>query len=484
MQQVPVAGEFGGGDGVGPGEDLFHPIRDQHTFFGGVAMVIVPAGAADHDVIKVNRPFAGAGVFDEHAGKFWRNDGADLFGFGLRQQWFSGGATFREAEAEFSDDLVHGLFGHETIRGEFAAGDVPPARFGIFDLVIAGNVGRFAVWIGNERTQAGPRADDIALGEFRLREKMIHDEEDITDVVGVGENLVERALVIGVSGAEDGTVAPGNGEKDALAFGHDDGVGDGNAIAFDDEVDAFGETEFDVAVRQSVGPWAGGVDDGTGADVERRAGQLVDELAIPFRPVEGGVLEFEIIQDLRAVFGGGAERIEDKAGVVGEAVKITNGAIEVLRLQTGNAFERGGGVQPGGNAEIFAAAKQVVNLDADFELPKFPLAVVAIGRKNEWQRVGEVRSDLMEDFFLDAGFADETKPALGEIPDAAMKQSAGTAAGAEGEIVLLRKADAQAAHGGVAGDAGPDDAATNDKKVKRRSAKGLEGGVPLCAGRQ
>ena len=102
--------------------------------------------------------------------------------------------------------------------------------------------------------------------------------------------------------------------------------------------------------------------------------------------------------------GGGTKRVQHETSVVGETVEITNSADKFLRLQPGNTFERGGGIKPGRSTEIFSTAKEVVKLDADFELPEFPMAIVAVGGKYERQRVGVRTCQSGAGFFLDACF--------------------------------------------------------------------------------
>src|SRR5438105_3044710 len=69
--------------------------------------------------------------------------------------------------------------------------------------------------------------------------------------------------------AEDHALGPGKGEEDTAAFGHDDGAGEIEARAVDDQVDAFGDAQARSTRRERTGPRAGGVDDGAGADLSR-----------------------------------------------------------------------------------------------------------------------------------------------------------------------------------------------------------------------
>jgi hypothetical protein len=114
-----------------------------------------------------------------------------------------------------------------------------------------------------------------------------------------------------------------------------------------------------------------------------------------------------------------------------------------------------------------SAAKQVINFDADFELPQTPIAVTAIIGKNERQRLGQMRSDAMNHLLLDARLADKPNAALGEVAHSAMQQPARAPAGAESKIMLLDEAHPQTAHGRIARNSGADNAATNDQDIQR-----------------
>ena len=82
---------------------------------------------------------------------------------------------------------------------------------------------------------------------------------------------------------------------------------------------------------------------------------------------------------------------------------------------------------------------------------------------------------MMNDFLFYACFMDQPHAALREISQSAVKQSTGTAAGAEREIVLLDETNAQPAHGGVAGDAGTDNSAADDEQVQWLFDERLDG---------
>ena len=64
------------------------------------------------------------------------------------------------------------------------------------------------------------------------------------------------------------------------------------------------------------------------------------------------------------------------------------------------------------------------------------IGIAAIGGIDKGQRFNQVRRDLAQDGLLVAGLPNHADPPLREVADAAMQQAAGTAAGAEGEVVL------------------------------------------------
>src|SRR5437879_5287827 len=87
--------------------------------------------------------------------------------------------------------------------------------------------------------------------------------------------------MIRVGGAQNRPLAPGNGKKDSLAFGHDDGFRNRNARAFNDNMNAFCEPEPYPTVRQTISPRTGGVHNGSRLHGNFLAGQLISELTIP-----------------------------------------------------------------------------------------------------------------------------------------------------------------------------------------------------------
>src|SRR5207302_1095388 len=106
------------------------------------------------------------------------------------------------------------------------------------------------------------------------------------------------------------------------------------------------------------------------------------------------------------------------------------------------------------------------NLDADFQLPQHPIAVAAISRKDEWQRLRQMGRDVVNNFLFHTCLVNQSYAPLGQVAQPAVKQPAGTAARAERQVVLLDQADPQSTHRRVASDARANDAAANDQEVE------------------
>ena len=83
----------------------------------------------------------------------------------------------------------------------------------------------------DERAQPGPRADDVVGGDVG-RDGGVERAEQVVDVVGRALRVVERAVVVGVGGADVGVlegavgVAPRHDEEAALVPADRDDDGD------------------------------------------------------------------------------------------------------------------------------------------------------------------------------------------------------------------------------------------------------------------
>jgi hypothetical protein len=75
-------------------------------------------------------------------------------------------------------------------------------------------------------------------------------------------------------------------------------------------------------------------------------------------------------------------------------------------------------------------------------------------------------SNAVKDALLAAGFVNQADPALRQVPDSTMKQTAGTAAGAEGQVKLFRQSDIKASKGRIPRHSRSHNATANDQHVK------------------
>ena len=86
--------------------------------------------------------------------------------------------------------------------------------------------------------------------------------------------------------------------------------------------------------------------------------------------------------------------------------------------------------------------------------------------KDDRQRLGHMRGDAVHDLLFVAGLVNQADMPLGQIAQSAVQKPRGSAAGAEGQIVLFDQPDAQAAHGGIAGNARAHDPPADDQHVE------------------
>ena len=140
------------------------------------------------------------------------------------------------------------------------------------DLVLARQLGRLLALLLQQRTQAGPGADDVFGHERWIDvERTVGRVEQVVDVVRRDVRIVFRLRIVGVGGAEVGHRAARNGEHAALvARVHHHDARQPDALGADAEVDALGEAQARLVARlaeqaHGVDPRAGGVDDDAAA---------------------------------------------------------------------------------------------------------------------------------------------------------------------------------------------------------------------------
>ena len=166
--------------------------------------------------------------------------------------------------------------------------------------------------------------------------------------------------------------------------------------------------------------------------------------------------------DHRAAFGG-IHRVEhDEARVVGEAVGIFVGVMETAAQRLAGLV--GDQIEFARSRQNLAPADPVVEQKA--EPQQHRRAPRLVERQHETQRPDQVRRRPQQHFALAERRAHQAKFAVLQIAQAAMDQLRGRRRRARGQVVLLEQHDAQAAPGGIAGDAGPVDAAADHRQIE------------------
>ena len=221
------------------------------------------------------------------------------------------------------------------------------------------------------------------------------------------------------------------------------------------------------AAGELAGPDAGGVDDVARRDAQLMAGELVaDDGAVAVERLRG-----DAGQDPGAVGGGGAGHGDDERGVVGELPVPAH-----ERAAQAGGGERGNEAPGLGRVDAPRVGQPVARGAGE---PAHGVAGAQDGhgarrdragqsgrqRGQHRQRRDEVRRGAQQDGALLRGLPRDGRMAARQVAQAAVRELRAPAAGALGEIPALDERDAQAARGGVQGDAGAGDAAADDEDV-------------------
>ena len=398
-------------------------------------------------------------------------------------------------------DHVDGLLRHEPVLGELAAGDGDQGALGAGgvlpaqDDVLAGQVGGGTVGRVvrelHQRTQPGVGAGDVRGREIDLQGLVddVEDEADVgvrhlgdvRDLVGaevlVGDADVAAAELLGEDEAEAGAVA---GDRDGERAG---GVADLGGV--DDQMGAAGGTHRHLRL-QVTGPYAGGVDDGAGLDLEGDGSLLQGVLQgdVAAGGVGGDVRGAGVGQHAGTVAGGGADEGGDQAGVVDELAVIVDvaepqvggldGGAEFLHPLLRHGAGQGQGLPGGAGGE----AEEIAAEEAEARQDLHRQRITVLHRRDLRQRAGEVRGgDLHEDAPLLRRALRDADIAGGEVAQATVGQFRGPAGGAEGDVVGVDEEDVEAAGRGVQGDPRTGHPRADDDEVDPLRALGCVGGV-------
>ena len=368
---------------------------------------------------------------------------------------------------------IYGLFADDPVSGELAASHIEPSGLGHQNLVRARDVGRGIRFYGSARRdewpQSGPGTADICGTEARSGEVAVDDFQQVVTISGRAANLVWISREVSVGGADDRSLAPGDCEQDTVSFRHDQCRSNGQSIGGHHQMHALGEAQFDRTVAEFCRPRAGRIDDGSG----NRCGLAVAlATAVPNLPMSrrghgGGCVgahHLAVVVNCGASDDGTAQGIKDEACVLGEAVEVADASVETFRRQSRSCLQHLGTVQGLRFPKILTAAEQIVNFDTDCEFPPGPVAA-AVAWKQEWERLGEVGSDLAERHLLRAGLPHQADTPLSKIAQAPVQQPARAAAGAGCEVTLLVKDHFQPTQCGLPCNSRTDDAAADHQYV-------------------
>jgi hypothetical protein len=205
----------------------------------------------------------------------------------------------------------------------------------------AGDVGRRAVRIGDERPETCPSADDVAAFQSHGRKKFVHRVQDVVDIAGLDGNVFRRSVVVGVRGADDDPVAPREDKQNAFAGGDDDGRGHRDTTGVEDQVDPLGQTQPHRTVWQMVGPGTGGIDDGARGERGGHPGQAIGDHGLPQTVGGSSRDQAGIVDHAGAGPGRGAQGVDHEPGIIGQRVKVPDGAAQAFVAQSRQQFPGG-----------------------------------------------------------------------------------------------------------------------------------------------
>jgi len=112
---------------------------------------------------------------------------------------------------------IDALLGHLAICGELAPRDGDQAVFANEDLMLAahlrfGEIGHFQIG-RDEGPETGPRADHVRAVDGIAWEIVVCRLDQVVDVCERGELLARSSVVVGVGGADDPVLVPGDDEE-------------------------------------------------------------------------------------------------------------------------------------------------------------------------------------------------------------------------------------------------------------------------------
>src|SRR5918998_803232 len=420
-------------------------------------------------------------------------------------------AALRGFAAELLEGDVHRLAGEVAVGGELAADDgdeavrlraraldrEPPARGRAARGVIVDDVGARdralrALRLPRQRPDAGVGEEHILPGEVRRRDHGVCLLDEVVDLVVVRRDVVQVFLVAEVGSADEIPSVPRHYKvRPAVLAGLDvEGVRRGAGEGVNDQVRALGapdhllplpglplrrvvDSEGPSPGEHLVHPRPGHIDGYGGVRLVHAPVQLVLELypRYPRQVPVAGLLE-EQVPDLgvgndHSTMLAGADRVldGDPLRVLDLTIVIGGGAEEAFEVQAGVPFQ---GFVAGEHLVVRDGLVEGEDIVADHAEPDQarPALAPVVDRDDEPQRFHEVRRYMQELLALGEGLAHEVDLVVLQVAQAAVDQAGCPLGGPVGDVALVQEQDLQAAHGGVAGDAGAVDAGPDHDEVE------------------
>ena len=393
------------------------------------------------------------------------------------------------APPERGDDAVDDHLGDQAKGGELSARDRHQAARRLEDLLLARHVGRVRVAAlrrRDERPEAREGAHHVADAEARVGEVVVDRLEQVRDVVGLdGRLLLRPAVMVRVRRAHERMLAPGDDEHHAaVADGaeHDRGpVAD--PVPRHHDVHALGEAEPRLQRRvvergDLVHPRARRVDHDARMDLHLAAAHAVhDACAGDAAALVEEAGDLGVRQHDRALARGGERRLEDEAGVVGAVVEVASAADEAVALHRRLGGDHATAAEHAVPLHAPEAGEHVVERQAGRQLEEADRAA-PVDRDDELLRPDQVRGQRPQPLALAHGLEDEAHVPLLQVAEPAVDQLRRAARRAAREVATLDHGGPEAAHRGVARDAGAVDAAADDEDVERLLDERSERGRP------
>ena len=372
---------------------------------------------------------------------------------------------------QLRDGGIHGVGGHHAVGGVLAAGHHHGARGDGHDRVLARQFGGGVRAAGQQRPQ--PRVDAAhVLTRDRFGEHGVHVAEDVVDVRTGGGRMGEVELPVGVGGADDPVLAPGDDEKHGLLGAQDQRRLRVDLVAVHHDVHALRRADGEAALLaehplELVGPHSGGVEHGAGPHVGLEPG-----LGVPDAHAGDPLTVTQVADHLRgvghhgAVARGGAGQCEGVAGVVDECVPVADAADHHVLAQAGRDAVGAGAAVVLLWGYALGPAHDVVEHESGGHVGALPEATGQ--REQEFQGCDQVWGQAGHaEFALVQGFGDQAEVELLEVAQAPVEHLGAARGGACGEISGLDHGDVQSAGGGVDGAAGAHDATAHYHDVER-----------------